>query len=117
MGNFEELKERIYAFTEARNWDQFHNPKDLSMSIVIEAVELMEHFQWKTPEEIEAMSEEERADVEREVADVQNYLILFARKMGINIVDATISKLDESERKYPIDKAKDSHKKYTEHQS
>lgn len=95
-----EIKEQIRKFTEDRDWDQFHNPKDLAIAISIEASELLEHFLWK---EADAVSKDMIA---HEVADVLIYCIQLCDKMDIDINEAISEKMAENESKYPVDKAK-----------
>lgn len=93
---------------------QFHNPKNLAISIVLEASELLEHFQWKTPEESEAHAQAARDQIADEMADVSVYLIELADNLGINLEEAILRKLDKNAAKYPAEKAKGNAKKYTE---
>jgi len=103
---FEEVKREIKKFTEDRNWDQFHTPDNLAKSIVIEAGELLECFQWSPEYDEQAVKEE--------LADVMNYCIQLADKLGISIEDAIIEKIRKNDIKYPVDKSYGSSKKYTE---
>ncbi len=103
---FEEVKREVKKFTEDRNWDQFHTPDNLAKSIVIEAGELLECFQWSPEYDEQAVKEE--------LADVMNYCIQLADKLGISIEDAIIEKIRKNELKYPIEKSYGSSKKYTE---
>lgn len=112
--SLEELQLLIRKFCDDRDWDQFHNPKDLSISLALEAAEVMEHFQWKNPEEMAAHIEDYKAEVGEELADVFYWVLLLANKLDINLVDAFEKKMQKNEAKYPIAKAKGSHKKYTE---
>lgn len=102
----EELHEAIIKFTYDRDWDQFHSPVNLAKSIAIEAGELLECFQWNDDYDPEAVSSE--------LADVVNYAILLADKLGVNLEDIIMKKLTESTTKYPVNKAKGNSKKYTE---
>lgn len=113
--NLETLKQRILKFRERRNWKQFHNPKNLAMSIAIEASELMELYQWLNLDESIKYSEENKKDIEDEVADIFNYLILFANDLDIDLIKATSEKLKISEKKYPIKKAKGNSTKYNKY--
>lgn len=109
-----ELQEMIVAFRDARDWKQFHNPKDLSLSLVLEAAEVMEHFQWKNHSEMEAHIKTHRAEIAEELADVFYWVLLMAHDFDINLVHATRKKLAKNKRKYPVKKAKGKHTKYTE---
>src|SRR6185369_13260628 len=101
MTELEELRERIRDFRDARDWMQFHNPKNLACSIVIEAAELLEHFQWKTPEESAEHAKMRRDDISTEIADVAIYLIELADNLGIDLFAAIDQKLSINEAKYP----------------
>lgn len=113
MKNTEELTKRIVAFRDARDWKQFHNPKDLALSLVLEAAEVMEHFQWKSKEEIDKYIIESKEDIGEELADVLYWVLLMAHDLDINIINAAEKKLEKNEAKYPVDKAKGKHTKYT----
>ena len=104
--DFNEVKRQVLQFTEDRNWDQFHTPENLAKSISIEAGELLECFQWSPDYDKEAAKEE--------LADVMNYCIQLADKMGISIEDAIMEKIEKNAKKYPIEKSYGSSKKYTE---
>jgi len=110
--NLESLKKKILDFTKDRNWDQFHSPKNLAMSISIESAELMEIYQWLDPEESLKYTRENKNEIESEVADIFNYLILFCEKADIDLVEVTDKKLRDNEKKYPVKKSKNSSKKY-----
>ena len=100
-----ELRARVSAFTEERDWVQFHSPKNLSMSIAIEAAELMEEFQWLTGEESRAALEDatKRAQVVAELADVLIYCLDMANVLGVDVSTAVADKLAKDARKYPAD--------------
>lgn len=100
------LRDEILKFTQDRDWDQFHSPENLAKSISIEAGELLECFQWGPAYN--------QAEVEMELADVVNYCIQLADKLGVRLEDIVRKKLKISEQKYPIDKSKGNSKKYTE---
>ncbi len=104
----------ISTFVDDRDWDQFHNPKDLSISLALEAAEVMEHFQWKSDEEMIQHAVKHKADVGEELADVFYWVLLLANKLDVDITDAFQKKMHKNEAKYPITKAKGNHKKYTE---
>ena len=112
--SFEELQAMIRKFVDDRDWDQFHNPKDLSISLSLEAAEVLEHFQWKNDAEMAAHAEKHKDDVGEELADVLYWVLLLANKLNINLSEAFKAKMVKNEAKYPIEKAKGSHKKYTE---
>ncbi len=114
MSDLEKLTERLIRFRDARDWKQFHNPKDLAISLLLEAAEVLEHFQWKSKEEMEKHVEEHKNDVSEELADVLYWVLLMAHDLGIDLIDAFEKKMKKNEQKYPIKKAKGKHDKYTE---
>jgi dCTP diphosphatase len=101
-----ELKGLMDAFVAARDWRQFHDPKNLSASIAIEAAELMEHFQWVHSDALAAISEDpdQMAEIEEEVADILAYLVSFATTMKIDLAHALRAKMVKNEAKYPVDR-------------
>ena len=108
------LKHRLREFAEARDWDQFHSPKNLSMALSAEVAEIVEHFQWLTEEKSKTLSQDKLAEVETELADTLIYLIRLADKLDIDLLKAAKNKIEINEQKYPVEKAKGSAKKYTE---
>jgi len=115
--NFEDLAKRIIKFRNDRNWKQFHNPKDMAISLVLESTEFLEHFQWKNVEEIETHLKNKKEDIADELADVLYWVLLIANDLDIDLKQALDSKMIKNENKYPIDKAKGNHLKYTELES
>lgn len=110
----EALTARICAFRDARDWAQFHNPKDLAVAIAQEAGELLQPFVWKSPAQSEAIVQEKRAEIASEVADVAILLFEFAHNAGISLEQAMLDKLARNEQRYPVDKARGSNAKYNE---
>jgi dCTP diphosphatase len=112
----DDLVKAVLAFRDERDWKQFHNPKDLAISITLEAAELLEHFQWKGPNEVAALvaDEEKRKRAGEEMADVLILLISLADALGLDLLDAAWTKLRENARKYPVDRARGSARKYDE---
>jgi NTP pyrophosphatase (non-canonical NTP hydrolase) len=112
----EDLIKAVLAFRDERDWRQFHNPKDLAISICLEAAELLEPFQWKRPDEIADYLAESanRRRVADEMADVLILLVSMANVLGVNLVEAARAKLAENARKYPVERAKGNAKKYDE---
>jgi NTP pyrophosphatase (non-canonical NTP hydrolase) len=105
MDKLEILKQRIKKFNEDRDWDQFHTPSNLAKSICIEASELLECFQWNdTDFDIE--------EVKEELADVMNYCIQMSQVLNVDLIEIINSKMDKTEKKYPVDKAKGVSTKY-----
>lgn len=111
MSELEQLRVKILQFRDERNWQQFHNPKDLALSLSLEASELLELFQWKTSEEAVEKNLDKMKD---ELADVITYALLFANETGIDISSAVAEKLKKNSEKYPVEKAFGVNKKYTE---
>lgn len=110
------LKDKAQKFYDDRDWGKFHNPKDLAISIEIEATELLEIFRFKNEEQIkEIMSGEKREKVEDEVADVLLNLLRFAQMNDIDLSDVLDAKIKKSEKKYPIEKVKGKNLKYNEY--
>lgn len=112
----EDLRRRVVEFRDRRDWKQFHTPKDLAISISLEAAELLEHFQWKGPAEVAAhlAAGEGRAEVAGEMADLLILLISLADVVGVDLHQAALDKLAANEGKYPIEQAKGTAKKYDE---
>lgn len=102
----EEVKAAVVKFTKDRDWDQFHSPANLAKSIAIESGELLECFQWN--------DNYDKKEVCKELADVANYAILLADKLGVSLEDIVMEKLEENSKKYPVNKSKGNSKKYTE---
>ncbi|MDZ4099591.1 MAG: nucleotide pyrophosphohydrolase [Methylophilaceae bacterium] len=113
--SLEELRSRINQFVKERDWEQFHSPKNLAMAMIVEAAELVEHFQWDTLEESRQLSDEKREQVGQELADTFVYLLRIAEVTGIDLIEATNRKIDLNAQKYPVEKVKGSNKKYTEY--
>jgi NTP pyrophosphatase (non-canonical NTP hydrolase) len=107
----DELIDKIVAFRDERNWSQFHNPKDLAISLNLEASELLELFQWKISEEA---VDQKRDEIQDELADVMYYALLMCHDLGIDPRQVLLNKLKKNADKYPVDKAFGSNKKYTE---
>ena len=98
-----ELTKKIIAFRDARDWAQFHKPKDLAISLSLEASEVLEHFQWKSDDEIKEYLKSHKEDISDELGDVLNYLLLLAHVTDIDILEAAVNKLEKNEKKYPAD--------------
>ena len=114
MDSIAELTNHINTFRDARDWKQFHNPKDMAVSISIEAAELLEHFQWKNADECEAYVKSNREAVADEIADVAIYLFELADLIDLNLGEAMLKKLGKNGGKYPVEKSRGSNKKYDE---
>lgn len=112
MSSIQVLQQKIINFRDERDWKQFHNPKDMALSLVLEASELVEHFQWKNHQEIITHLETHKEDIADELADVLYWILLMAHDFDIDLAEASISKLKKNAIKYPIEKVKGSHRKY-----
>jgi len=110
--SLETLRARIAAFAAERDWEQFHNPKNLAMALAVEAGELLEHFQWLTPAQASDLPAGTREDVALECADVLWYLLRLCDKLGIDLAAAAAKKLALNARKYPVEKARGKMTKY-----
>jgi NTP pyrophosphatase (non-canonical NTP hydrolase) len=108
MSEINEITEKIVEFTKERDWEQFHNGKDLALALSIEAAELNEAFLWKDAENVKIEK------VKEELADVFNYAFLIANKYDLDIKQIILDKLEKNRSKYPVDKAKGNAKKYNE---
>lgn len=107
------LRERINAFVNERDWAQFHSPKNLAMAMIVEAAELVEHFQWETEQASRELTPEKREQVSHELADTFVYLLRIAEVLNIDLVQAANAKIDLNAKKYPVEKARGSNAKYT----
>jgi dCTP diphosphatase len=108
------LRDKLRQFAEERDWNQFHSPKNLAMALSVEAAELMEHFQWISEAESQALPIEKREKVREEVADVFLYLIRLADKLEIDLSAAAVEKIEVNASKYPVQKVRGNSKKYTD---
>lgn len=114
MNDLDEIRQQLLNFRKERNWEQFHNPKDIAISISLEASEVLEHFQWRDQKEVKEYVQKHKDEISEELADVFNWIILLSHDLDIDIVKAANKKIVKNAKKYPKDKAKDNHKKYTE---
>jgi len=112
-----ELKTQLEKFAEARDWDQFHTPKNLAMALSSEVGELLEIFQWLTPEQASNLPEEQLAKSKEEIADIFIYTVMLCNKLGIDLLDVAYEKVKINGEKYPAETVKGSSKKYTEYKS
>ncbi len=109
----QELKDEISQFVDEREWRQYHDPKNLSMSIAIEAAELMEKFQFLSNEESVAVAQSHKDEIAHELCDVLGYVLNFANATGIDLASYYREKMELNRKKYPVEKAKGSYGKYT----
>jgi NTP pyrophosphatase (non-canonical NTP hydrolase) len=111
-----ELKNKVKRFCEARDWDRYHDAKNLAIGIATESGELLEKFRFKSSEETEEIlkSSAGKEEISDEIADILYFTLRFAQKYGIDLSDSLDNKIEKNENKYPVDKAKGSNKKYNE---
>ncbi len=114
MTELERLREQLRDFAAARDWNQFHSPKNLAMALSAEAGELLEIFQWLTEEQSRSLTPEAQAAASDEIADVLLYLIRLSDRLGIDPIAAAKRKIAANAEKYPVDKARGTSRKYTE---
>ncbi len=112
MSSITTLTEKIINFRNERDWQQFHRPKDLAISLALEAGEVMEHFQWKSEEEIQEYLKTHQEEIGDELADVFNYLLIMAHDFGIDLAAVSERKIEKNALKYPREKSKGKHTKY-----
>ena len=110
----EELKQKLREFARERDWDQFHSPKNLAMALSVEVAELVEHFQWLTQDQSQAPSPEKLEAIRQEIGDILIYLVRLSDKLGIDPVRAATDKIKINGKKYPVEVAKGSTRKYHE---
>lgn len=113
MDEIKRITEKIKKFRDERDWMQFHDPKNMAVSIIIEASELLEHFQWKTKDEVEKYISENKNEVQEEIADIALYLFELADNLGINLSEVIEKKIEKNATKYPAEKARGKHTKYS----
>lgn len=111
-----ELKKKLEDFVAERDWAQFHSPKNLAMAMIVEAAELVEHFQWNTEAESHVLSAEKREQVGHELADTFVYLLRISQVLNIDLIEAANKKIALNAVKYPVEKARGKNNKYTDYQ-
>ncbi|MDH5229709.1 MAG: nucleotide pyrophosphohydrolase [Gammaproteobacteria bacterium] len=116
MASIEDLQHRLKLFAEERDWEQFHSPKNIVMALIVEAAELVEHFQWLKEEESEKLSGDKLQQVKYEMADILVYLLRLSERLDIDLLAAVEEKMVVNAKKYPVDKVKGSAKKYNEYE-
>ena len=114
MQSLDELRQRLRAFAAERDWEQFHSPKNLAMALIVEAGELVEHFQWLTQAQSLAFAPDKRELVAQELADVLIYLVRLADRLDVDLLAAAERKLALNAEKYPAERARGSARKYDE---
>jgi NTP pyrophosphatase (non-canonical NTP hydrolase) len=112
----DKLKDKLLEFRKRRDWEKFHTPKDLAISLVLEASELLENFQWKSDKEITSMLEgKDLGQISDEIADIAIYITYFCDDLGLSLEDIVMRKIEKNEEKYPAETVKGSAKKYNEY--
>jgi NTP pyrophosphatase (non-canonical NTP hydrolase) len=114
MSDFKEITKKIRKFTDDRDWMQFHDHKSMAVPVVLEAAELLEHFQLKNKGEIEEYARTHKEELGEETADICLYLFELADNLGVDLKEAIEDKLEKNDKKYPVEKAKGSAKKYNQ---
>lgn len=114
MVNWRDIQKKAVGFRDARNWKQFHNPKDMALSLVLEATEVMEHFQWKNGKELDKYVREHKGEIADELADVLFWIATMSNDLKIDLFKAFEEKMKKNEKKYPVKKSRGKHTKYTE---
>ena len=109
-----DLRNSLRRFAADRDWDQYHSPKNLASALIVEAAELLEHFQWLTADGSRALTAKQVALVREEMADVLIYLVRLADKLNVDLLEAARKKLGKNAQKYPVYKARGSSRKYSE---
>ena len=112
VDRIDKLRSQLAQFATERDWDQFHNPKNLAMALVAEAGELVEHFQWLSPQQAANLSAETKSEVALEIADVLLFLLRLADKLEIDPIAAAEQKMQLNAEKYPVEKSKGIATKY-----
>jgi NTP pyrophosphatase (non-canonical NTP hydrolase) len=106
VDSLEQLRKRLAAFASERDWEQFHSPKNLSMALIAEAAELVEHFQWLSEEQSYQLGPDKLEEVRLELADIQIFLIRIADQLGVDLVQAAQDKTDINEQRFPVERVK-----------
>ena len=114
--SLEELRTHLAGFAAERDWDQFHSPKNLSMALITECAELVEHFQWLSEEQSRSLSPSTLDAVRHELADVLIFLVRTADKLGVDLIEAAHDKIAINEQRYPADRVRGSAKRAEEYE-
>lgn len=114
ISDLKKMQQRIVDFRDARDWKQFHNPKDMALSLSLEAAELIEHFQWKNNDEIVSYVKNHKEGIGEELVDVFYWVLLIAHDLDMDLPKIFEKKMQDNEAKYTIERSKGNHKKYTE---
>lgn len=114
--SLDNLSERLAEFARVRDWEQFHSPKNLSMALIAEAAELVEHFQWLTEEQSYQLNDNKREEVALELADILIYTLRCAERLDIDVLDAALRKVDINEQRYPAEKVRGDARRASEYE-
>jgi len=109
MNELDKIIQRLKQYRESRNWEKYHNPKDLALSLTLEAAEVLEHFQWRSDAEVAEYVKTHKDEIGEELADVFNWILLMSHDLGIDIIAAANDKIEKNDIKYPSDKFRDDH--------
>jgi len=112
MNSIQRLTQKIIEFRDERDWAQFHNPKDVALSLVLEATEVLEHFQWKNGVDVDEYVEKNKQDISEELADVLYWILLMSHDLNIDIEESLERKIEINNKKYPVEKSKGNSIKY-----
>ena len=113
--DIKKIQEKLKKFTNERNWEQFHTPKNISMALSVEVAELIEIFQWSNSGGLEEIKDENiRKNIEEEIADIFIYLLIFSDKLNIDLNEVILKKIKKNEMKYPVNESYGSSKKYSD---
>jgi dCTP diphosphatase len=114
INGLRDLRDLLRRFADDRDWEQYHSPKNLAAALVVEAAELLEHFQWLSEDASMMLSSRQHEEVREEMADVMLYLVRMADKLNVDLIDEARKKIEKNAEKYPVEKARGSSRKYTE---
>ena len=109
------IQSRLRKFSEERDWEQFHNPKNITMALSVEVAELVEIFQWSNSGGLDEINDPDiKVQIEKEIADIFNYLLKLTDMLNIDLEKAALNKIEENDAKYPVEKFKGISKKYSD---
>ncbi len=114
MSDLQDHTKQIREFCDERDWAQFHNPKDMALSLALEAAEVLEHFQWKNEAEVEKYVKTHKADIAEELVDTYYWVLRMCDRFGVDLPAAFEAKMQKNAIKYPVEKAKGKHAKYNQ---
>lgn len=114
--SLDNISQRLADFARARDWEQFHSPKNLSMALIAEAAELVEHFQWLSEEQSYALDDKKREEIALELADILIYTLRCSERLNIDVLDAAQRKIEINENRYPADKVRGDARRASEYE-